>query len=141
MWNNENITFGYDTKPKVERLGFLSQSESFGNCNSQMSFLNDDTEYKVKIDSKQDDFPNDFDPHSLEPFDNDVPLVNDDDSNSAVCYSEIGGDMVDQNDEQFPSISEDNQEDFNLLEVKNSINDVKMETLTSLNPMRLLMLK
>ena len=122
MWNNENITFGYDTKPKVERLGFLSQSESFGNCNSQMSFLNDDT-------------------YSFQPFDNDLPLVNDDDSNSAVCYSEIGGDMVDQNDEQFPSISEDNQEDFNLLEVKNSINDVKMETLTSLNPMRLLMLK
>ena len=101
MWNNENITFGYDTKPKVERLGFLSQSESFGNCNSPMSFLNDDTEYKDNNGSKQDNFLNELEPYSFQPFDNDVPLVNDDDSNSGVYYSEVLADMVDQNHEQF----------------------------------------
>ena len=134
MWNDESVTFGYDTKPKVERLGFLSQSESFGyGNNSQMSFLNDDTDNIIQNGNKQDDFLNELDPFSPQPFDNDIPLVDDDDSNSAVYHSEKGADIVDQNEEQFPSISEDHPEELNLLEDKNSNNDVNTETLTESN--------
>ena len=134
MWNDESVTFGYDTKPKVERLGFLSQSESFGyGNNSQMSFLNDDTDNIIQNGNKQDDFLNELDPFSPQPFDNDIPLVDDDDSNSAVYHSEKGADIVDQNEEQFPSISEDHPEELNLLEDKNSNNDVRMETITESN--------
>ena len=68
MWNDESVTFGYDTIPKIERLGFLSQSESFGYCNSQMSFLNDDTDNIIQNSSKQDDFLNELDPFSPQPF-------------------------------------------------------------------------
>ena len=98
MWNNED-TFGFDAKPKVEKLDFLSHSESFGYCKSQMSFLNDDTDYEIKDDFKQDAFlttavPCSFPPGYVETktiFD--VPLVNDDDD--------------DQNDDQ----NDDDQND------------------------------
>ena len=75
MWNDESVTFGFDTKPKVERLGFLSQSESFGyGNNSQMSFLNDDTDNIIQNGNKQDDFLNELDPFSPQPFDNEITV-------------------------------------------------------------------
>ena len=119
MWNNED-TLGFDAKPKVERLGFLSHSESFGYCKSQMSFLNDDTDYEIKEDFKQDAFLLKVDPHSVEYVEYgdvetktivDVPLINDDDdqndddTNSRVYNSGAVNDTnviqkkVDQNDE------------------------------------------
>ena len=111
MWNNED-TLGFDAKPKVERLGFLSHSESFGYCKSQMSFLNDDTDYEIKEDFKQDAFSSKVDPYCVPPGDVetktivDVPLVNDDDdTNSRVHNSgeihdtNVIQKRVDQNDE------------------------------------------
>ena len=123
MWNDNDVTFGFDAKPKVKKLGFLSQSETFSYGYSQMSFLNDDTEdlYSyppVEVESKT----------TL-----DVPLADDDDQNSDETNFETCDDInikttkkLDQKGEQFPSISVDRSEALSLLG-EYPTDDIKIE--------------
>ena len=109
MWNDEGLNFGFDSKPKVERLGFLSQSETFSYCNSQMSFLNDDT-----LDTYSHP-PGDVETKTIL----NVPLDSDDYQNDL--------NNVEQKGERFPSTGEDKSEELSILGDKVHNEDVTME--------------
>ena len=137
MWNDIDVAFV--AKPKVERLGFLSQSETFSYGNSQMSFLNDDTDYIIQKDIKNDAYISKVDHYSHPPVEVetkttlDVPLDNDDDQDNDETNFGTCDDInkpqqnLDQKDEEYPSIGINRSEALSLLGNKYPSEDVTME--------------